>query len=185
MVTCLLFDLDGTLFDTNEANIFAYTKAFERVGLRFDEKAYRSQFGLRFTEMLNEIAPSASPELRTQIKRLKAQFYRENLSLVRPNPMLLDIVKNAANKFLTGLVTTASRTNAHNLLAHFDIPLDTFNTIIVGEDVSKSKPDPECYLKAIEALGVTPEQCRVFEDSPHGIEAAKRAGTQVVKVRIL
>ncbi len=60
---------------------------------------------------------------------------------------------------------------------------DLFDQVISAEDVAHQKPDPETYLKAAEALGMKPEECAVYEDSPAGIEAGKRAGMLVIARR--
>ena len=60
---------------------------------------------------------------------------------------------------------------------------DLFDQVISAEDVVHPKPDPETYLKAAEALGMPPEECAVYEDSPVGIEAGKRAGMRVIARR--
>jgi len=57
-----------------------------------------------------------------------------------------------------------------------------FPVIIGADDVTKSKPDPEVFLKAAKQLGVAPDQCIVFEDSPKGIEAARRAGMKAIGI---
>ena len=59
---------------------------------------------------------------------------------------------------------------------------DYFNTIISGEDIVESKPDPEIFLKAAGELGVAPENCLVLEDTPRGAEAAEAAGIPVILV---
>lgn len=184
MIRCLLFDLDGTLFDSSEANIDAYTKAFEHLGIAFDEVQYKRLFGLRFDEMMDKIAPGTTPNTRQQIQQLKSKFYKANLALVKINEGLIDLVASSVGKFQTGLVTTASRTNVENLLRHFKIPFETFGVIITGEDVVNGKPDPEAYLAAMKRLGAKPEECCIFEDSEVGITAAQRAGAKIVRVRI-
>ena len=59
---------------------------------------------------------------------------------------------------------------------------DYLDSVVCGADVQKGKPDPEIYLRAAERLGASPAECVVFEDSPHGVEAAKRGGMKCVAV---
>lgn len=186
MISCLIFDLDGTLVDSSAANVKSYSQVFSDVGLEFPAEKYRSSFGLRFPEMMDHIAPGSDAEQRAKIKTLKAKYYVENINLVRLNDSLLELIKDvkAKSSHKTALVTTASRQNVDNLLSHFSINKDLFNVIIVGEDVVNGKPEPECYIKAIEFLKVKPEECIVFEDSQVGHEAAIKAGAKVVKVNI-
>jgi len=182
MITALLFDLDGTLFDSSEANVTSYSQAFSEAGVTFDADAYKANFGLRFGEMMDLIAPSSTPKQRLQIKDLKTRFYAANIGLVKPNDPLLNFLRSAKDHYRAALVTTASKNNVTNLLDHFLGKEQLFDVIITGEDVKLGKPDPECYTLAIRALGVSADGCLVFEDTKVGVEAARRAGTQVIKV---
>lgn len=182
MIKAFLFDLDGTLFDSTTANIVAYTEAFEVEGIPFSQDRYRELFGLRFDEMMDRIAPGSSDAIRDRIKSSKAERYKANLQLVRPNEGLLEFLSSIQRQYKTALVTTASRINVMNLLHHFNVSTDFFNVIITGEDVKSGKPDPECYIVASDSLGVGAEKCCIFEDSAVGIEAAQRAGAHFIKV---
>lgn len=182
MAASFIFDLDGTLFDSTEANIKAYRQAFKDVGLTFNARAYRKFFGLRFPEMMDQLAPNTNETTRETIKKQKAIHYKTNLKHINPNHGLLMFLKHISPTHLTALVTTASKHNVENLLEFFDIEKDLFNTIVTGEHVKNGKPDPECYTIAIKSLGVKASDCCVFEDSDVGIEAARRAGTNVIRV---
>lgn len=184
MIRALIFDLDGTLFDSTEANIKSYGQAFQEAGVTFNEAAYRKSFGLRFPEMMDTIAPALSMTDRERIKQLKSVYYEQNLNLVRPNQGLLALAQASKQAFKTALVTTASRKNVENLLAYFSVPRTLFDAIVTGERVQKGKPDPECYIIAMNALGVSPTESCVFEDSPVGIEAASSAGAFMVKITL-
>lgn len=184
MIKALLFDIDGTLFDTNEANAASYKAAFKDVGLPFPEKLYRDSFGLRFPEIMKRLLPKGNDEQLSRIKTLKAKYYKTNLKLIKPNTGLIALALSTTHGYATGLVTTASKTNILNLLKHFSIDPNQFSVVITGEDVKHGKPNPECYVQAIKQLGVQPAECVVFEDSIHGIQAAEAAGTQVIKVTV-
>jgi beta-phosphoglucomutase len=67
------------------------------------------------------------------------------------------------------------------LLQHFNID-NIFNVMIFGEQVEKGKPDPECYIKCFDLLGVNNNQCLIFEDSKVGIQSAENAGAAVISV---
>jgi beta-phosphoglucomutase len=182
MLKAFIFDLDGTLFDSTEANVQAYTKAFEQTGVEFDEVKYRQLFGLRYKEMIEAISPGLSPEKAETIRQLKPSLYAEALDFVRPNTALLKLAGSVQGQFQTALVTTASKVNVANLLEHFGFDIKLFDAVITGEDVDHGKPDPECYVKAMSRLNVGPEECLIFEDSDVGLEAARRAGVEAVKV---
>ncbi len=182
MIKYLIFDLDGTLFDSSKANLRAYSLAFEEIGVPFERQKYLQNFGLRFNEMMDTISPGLSDEQKNNLKKLKSTYYKQNLDLVIPNEGLLAILKSGA--FSAALVTTASKINVTNLLSHFNVPESLFRVIVTGEDVSAGKPEPECYTLALSKLSAQPEECCVFEDSESGIQAATAAGIKVVKITI-
>ena len=184
MIKAILFDLDGTLFDSSEANIRSYSQAFREVGLGFSAAEYRQAFGLRFPEMMTKLAPDSTDEQRQEVRQLKSSYYKENLDHIKPNLGLISLLKSLRSNYKTALVTTASGPNVESLLDHFLPSEDLFNVLIVGEDVSRSKPDPSCYLLAAKKLGVSADECLVFEDSEIGLAAAKAAGMSYVKVML-
>jgi len=183
-IEAYITDFDGTLCDTKAANISAYSQAFKDADLTFDEALYVEHFGHRFDEMMDVIAPNTSEEQREVVKKQKALHYTTDLHLVSVNDSLVEILRTAkeAGKKI-GLATTARRQNVEAILSHFSL-LDLFDEMIFGEDVTKSKPDPECYTLIVERLGIAPENCIVFEDSSIGIAAAEAAGTHVLKVTL-
>lgn len=184
MYKAFIFDLDGTLFSTIEANVQAYAQAFAKADLPFDETTYRNLFGLRFQEMLEAIAPQATEQQAATVKRFKARYYAELTHLVEPNTALIGFLQTIHPGYKTALVTTARKDNATLLLDYFAIDTELFDIIVTGETVAASKPDPECYNIAIKELAVPAEQCCVFEDSDIGVEAATLAGTKVIRIRI-
>jgi len=177
-------DLDGTLCNTLEANIAAYGLAFADAGLKFDESAYRDNFGHRFDEMMQAIAPAATTEQRLFIADRKARHYKKQASLVLINEHLVDVLRHAkSNSIKVGLATTAKRRNALAVLQYFGLE-ELFDVMIFGEDVTHSKPHPECYQLAIQHLGAQPSNVLIFEDSLVGLEAARNSGAHVLKIAI-
>ena len=79
------------------------------------------------------------------------------------------------------LVTTAKRANAQTVLRHHELE-EYFDYVVTSDDVSASKPDPECYLLALQKCGIKPNEALAFEDSEPGILAAEAAGINVIRV---
>lgn len=183
MIKCLISDLDGTLVDNREANTRAYIQAFGDVGVKINPAQYHELFGLRFPEMVAQIAPGLREAEHSEIKRLKAQYYRDNVDLMRLNQPLIDFLAWQHGHLQTALATTASRINAEFILEHFNLK-QHFDHFVFGEDVKIGKPDPECYKITIKRCEVEPSQCLIFEDSAVGIKAAETAGAKVIVVSI-
>lgn len=181
MIKYLIFDLDGTLVKTEEANIKAYSLAFQEVGERLDEAAYRQHFGLRFDRMMEHIAPHIHKSQHPDIKRAKATHYRQQATHLEPNQALIDFLLMMKPTHKIGLATTASQVNADFILESCGLS-DAFDAKLFGESVTHGKPDPECYIKCMQLLKAEPGETVIFEDSEIGIQAATAAGAQVVQV---
>ena len=182
MVKLLLLDFDGTVADTRRANALAYIDALREEGYELDEETYnRRYFGMRCHEFLSNIG-FASREDRERIRRRKIELYPTHFDTVAINRPLISFVRNFrryAGKVY--IVSTGHIDNITNVMRHLGICGD-FDRIISGDDVSRPKPDPECFLSAMRMAGAEPSQTIVFEDSEIGLEAARRSGAAVVKI---
>ena len=182
MLICV--DLDGTLLDTVPANAASYRAALEELGFTVTDEYYAERCnGGHYTRFLPPLmggAPSTADVERVHDR--KKALYSDFLDAVRPNTALMEILKTmrAAGHDLA-CVTTGSRRNATEVLTHFGC-VCWFDLILTSEDVTKSKPDPEGYRKAMAHFGVTPQETMIFEDSGPGLAAALASGAAVFKV---
>jgi len=181
IISCYLFDLDGTLFDTREANSMAYRKAFASEGVDIGD-GYRDCQGFDFSQLVDRLAPHLSDSAQARVRGVKAEKYKESLDAIRPNLPLIDFACSLSADNMLGLVTSASRVNALAVLKHFGLE-SLFDATVFGEDVRCPKPSPEPYLLGLKRLGATPGHTVAFEDSEGGIRSARAAGLNVIKVR--
>ena len=176
-----LFDLDGTLFNTNEVNYLAYKEALKQYKFDFKrEYWYQNCIGRHYKDFLSDIG-IVDEEILQNIHKLKKQAYKKYLSKAQENLNLFRIIELIRTEYHIALVTTASRKNVEDILNEFD-KLKIFDKIFTQEDVSKMKPDPEGYLKAMQYFNINPEDTIIFEDSEAGLEAAKSSGAYYYKV---
>lgn len=178
----MMIDLDGTLFDTKEINYRAYKDAIEPYGYDIDYKYY-CEFcnGRHYTDFLPQITTTDEKVLLDMHER-KKEAYTKYLNYGRVNWALVDIIKNRGKDCKVALVTTASKQNTYDILNEFGLA-NIFNLILTREDITKSKPDPEGFLKAMSKYNVEPKNCIIFEDSSVGIEAAEKTGAVVFVVK--
>ena len=178
----IITDFDGTLVNTQEANIQAYATAAKYAGCSFDVAKYKKSFGLRFPEMCDELG--IPEDKRTKLKELKKKFYPMFFKRIQINKLLFNFLAESKSKGIKiCLASTASKDNLYNVLNYFKIK-DFFDYIITGEDVVNGKPDPEVYLKALEKCGCNPEDALIFEDSEVGFKAANAANVKYIGVKI-
>ncbi|MCR4728596.1 MAG: HAD family hydrolase [Lachnospiraceae bacterium] len=175
-----LFDLDGTLFNTDEVNYMAYKTALAEFSVDVERDHFLKVFrGRRYKEFIPEIMGNS--EHLEEIHEKKKAVYSSFLSKSRPNTHLFNMIDAMKNEYHIAIVTTASKKNVTEILDHFGVS-DVFEFAVTQEDMVRSKPDPEGFLTAMEHFGIGPEDTVIFEDSPVGIEAALASGATVFKV---
>lgn len=178
----IIFDLDGTLFDTSATNYNAYRQALNEVGCNIDQEFYNTKCnGRYYKDFLPEILGREKLDLMEQIHCRKKELYAHFLDKSREHPELFKWMHLLRPEYYLALVTTASQDNCYKILRYFKKEQE-FDLILTHEDVDKKKPDPEGFLKAMAHFGVVPSDTVVFEDSDFGIDAALRAGTNVLRV---
>lgn len=181
MIKAIITDFDGTLVDTFEANLRAYQKAFYEVGITLTAEKYRECFGYRFDRFMTAMGIT-DENVAAQIKELKKQYYPEYFEFLKPNTALINLIAGIkAMGGKTAIASTARKENLMNAVNFLGIT-HYFDLILAGIDVKKGKPEPEIYIKSMAALGVTPEETLIFEDSDIGIAAAIASGARYIRV---
>jgi len=180
-----VFDMDGLMFDTERVAIFAWDYAGEKMGLgkagymvyktlgvnvNASNQIWIEEFGDRYNE----------EELWKYTREFNSDFYAKNKVPVKMGLyVLLDYLK--ANDYKLAVASSTSKRGVERNLKSAGV-LEYFDAIICGDMVEKSKPEPEIYLKACEALGVEPAEALALEDSRNGLLSAYRAGMKVIMV---
>ncbi|APD08949.1 MULTISPECIES: HAD family hydrolase [Thermus] len=174
MVKALLFDLDGTLADTDPLHLPAWREVLRPYGLSVDPVFYRERISGRLNpEIVRDLLGLEGEEANRLIEAKEARF-RELAQGLEPTPGLRNLLQKAeAQGLLWGVVTNAPRENAHHVLQALSLkpPL-----LVLAEEVGRGKPDPLPYRVALARLGVAPEEALAFEDSPSGVRSAVGAG---------
>lgn len=177
----LIFDMDGTLFDTSEANYCAYKDAAARLGYVIEyDKFMRCFTGRNYKDFLPFFGICKSEELE-KIHRFKKEIYRNYLIKIRKNDILLNLIEDLKSECIMALATTASKKNTLDILKQFGMEY-VFDIMLTQEDVSELKPNPECYQSVMKIAGLTAKQTIIFEDSEVGIEAAVASGASYIRV---
>ena len=179
-----LFDLNGTMIKDMDYHINAWHTIFLKLGADYTMQQSQAQCYGKNAEILERIFPGRfSEEEKKQIGDKKEATYREEykpfLKLISGLDDFLAAAKKQSIKMAIG--SAAMKLNIDFVVDNLNIR-HYFDVIISGDDVEKSKPDSETYLKCAEALNVQPHECLVFEDVPKGVESAANAGMKAVVI---
>lgn len=171
-----LFDMDGTLLDSIASAIRAWSLWAERHGVDFEDMRHRMH-GMRAVETIRRWGPA----------HLDVEAEAEALTEAEMEDVGDIVAISGAEAFLAALprdrwalVTSAPRRLALRRIAAAALPEPPL--LVTADDVAHGKPQPDCFLKAAELLGIAPPDCLVWEDAPAGIEAAEAAGMSVVVI---
>ncbi len=195
MLHALIFDVDGTLADTESTHCAAFNDAFARFGLdwHWDEALYTQLLNVTGgKERILQYLKTAQPDLskfgvlgmEESVKRLfelKTQAYVRSVNdgAVKLRPGVLNLIKEArAQGMQMAIATTTSPVNIAALLSRAMGPDWRLNFAAIGDGASApvKKPDPQVYLQVLEALRLAPTHCLALEDSSNGLRAATAAG---------
>ncbi|RBY91747.1 HAD family phosphatase [Blastococcus sp. TBT05-19] len=180
-VRALLFDLDGTLVDTREANYEAYRAAFASAGHELTPEQFATTWGKDSRDFIPDLLPGIDVAAVDSIRAAKSTLYADLLDRTTVNTALVAFLRLVGPSHRTALVSTAKSGNGEQILAAHGLR-ELFDVVVWGDDVAVSKPDPEGYLKALAELGVDAADGLAFEDSETGRQAALAAGLSVLEV---
>lgn len=187
MIKALLLDFNGVIIDDEPVQLKAYQEVLKEEGIDLTEEGYYACMGMNDAVFLKTIYERAGKTIDTgkipELVEAKTTKWRENIDKEVPLfEGMEDFIKRMANDFTLGLVSMARRSEIDHVLDKTGLR-DSFSVIISAEDVSTTKPDPECYREGFKLVDnirtsqgkspMTRQQCVVIEDATQGIIAAK------------
>lgn len=183
----VIFDLDGVLVSTDEQHYQGWKALCDRLSIPFDRETnnrFRGVSRMACVDILEEISGrSFTPEQKLEYAAWKNERYRSLLSTLSPESVTAEVSKTLDALRARGLLLAvgSSSKNAKFILERIGLG-DYFDAVSDGTNISRSKPDPEVFLKAAEFLGVPAAGCLVVEDAVSGVEAAHNAGMAAASV---
>lgn len=183
MLAAILFDLDGTIVNTDPIHFLAWQEMLLKYGIDIDEKFYKTRISGRLNpEIVKDILPQLSPLTGAEFADDKEALFRQKAKHLQPLGGFSQLLAwTNTHKLKRALVTNAPRLNAEFMLLLLGIQ-KAFDTIVLAEDCIAGKPDPAPYEAALHRLAIAAEQAIALEDSPSGIRSAVSAGIRTIGI---
>ena len=179
----ILFDLDGTLVDSNESHVESWDRAFRKFGREFSRKELRSQIGKGSDQYLPHfLSPAEMEEFGKALDQFRSRLFAEEyLSSIKPFPRVRELFENLKQdgKRIV-LATSGKREDADHYIELLRIE-KLISGLTTADDAEKSKPAPDIFIAALEKVhGVPPSRALVVGDTKFDIAAADQAEIQTV-----
>lgn len=173
----VIFDLDGTLVDTEQLASQTVARAFDSWGVKLGPEHSRAVVGRTWTSALQTLTQDVKlpVPLDEALKQIREIYSRDLLSKLQVIPGAVEAVRDLQGAFRLAVVSGSSRADIEAVLQFLKVR-DCFELILGEEDYRVGKPDPEGFLKAASSMRVEPSKVLIFEDSKPGIAAARAGG---------
>lgn len=181
-VQALLFDCDGTLLDTLGVYQESWRGPFARRGFAITDEWFHARAGLAMDPFILAALPHLDPAGLRQVEQEGMDSFFGRLGSVERIEHVVDVAR-AFTGVLPVAVVSAGRRDAVERSLDAGRIRDLFDFVITLDDVEQPKPAPDCYLLAVERLGLPPGEVLAYEDSDAGVAAARAAGVHVIDVR--
>lgn len=181
----LIFDMDGTLADTMPTHYIAWSRTMAEHGIVFTEERFYALGGVPARHIIDMLAEEQGISVdAVELAEAKELLFLELLKDVQPISPVKAIAEWHREHMPMAVATGSQKWVAEKILGALGIR-EWFGAVVGAECVADPKPAPDVYLRAAECIGVDPRRCHAFEDTALGMEAARRAGMEVIDIHTL
>lgn len=181
MIKGILFDIDGTLVDSNDAHALAWVEALKEAKIPADLTTIRKMIGMGGDQLLPKVGIFPENERFSQLQKRRGEIFRtkylSSLQAFDGAKALLERVKDKGLKFAAA--TSASSKDLGAILKQCDLE-GYFRNYTTSDDAALSKPEPDILLTALEMIHLAPEEAILVGDTPYDIYSGKRAGLETI-----
>lgn len=183
----IIFDVDGTLTDTNQTHVNNWIYAFEANDIEVDKEKVKLSIGKGGDNLIPDILnKKPSKELENKLNDAKAKDFKKESKEKKFKlfPKALKIIELLKEKSLkTAIATSATKDDFKIICKNVGVDFEKIvDVLITGEDVEDSKPDPDIIKATLNKLKLKPDECLMIGDTPYDAEAAKKAGVKTIGV---
>lgn len=181
-IKAILFDIDGTLADSNDHHVSAWDEAFRAEGHAFDRQAIHDQIGKGADMLVPTLIPGSDEATQERLGEAHGVAFKGRyLDKVVPFPGAHELLRHASGR---GQKVVLASSASKEELDHYVDLLDARDLVDAGtssDDVENTKPAPDIFSTALEKVGgISPDEALVVGDTPYDIEAAKKCGVAAV-----
>lgn len=180
----VLFDVDGTLIDSNGAHAAAWTQALVEHGIEVNVNDVRPLIGMGGDKLLPAIANvEESSSLGVKLAKRKKELFSAALPSLRPTNGARALLEYLRDRDIELVVATSADDREMRAILEQGGVADLFVAHTTKDDAAESKPDPDIVLAALRRVGARPQSTVMVGDTPYDIEAARRAGVAAIALR--
>lgn len=181
MFRAIIFDMDGVVIDSEPSQVKAERQLFLSYGVVPTQEDWTYFVGRTTEDIMGYMVrkyriKAAVKELVNARDALYAGKLRDSVQLM---PGFRKLASQLFGAYQFAMTTSSSRKDTDVVLERFRLH-DLFEAVVTADDVTRTKPEPEPYLRTAELLGLRPEQCVVIEDAVNGLISARKAGTATI-----
>ena len=181
-VDALIFDLDGTIIDSEPFTVPAVNAALAARSLAPYDGPDEALRGVTWSSILDRLCHQHPQLNRDALAReLEGRFQEQVDRAAAPIPGVVEFITRLSGRLPMAIATSSPRSSAVTALERLGL-IGAFSVVIGAEDYSYSKPEPDCFLLAAQRLSVSTSTCLVFEDSQAGVQAANAAAMTVAVI---
>ncbi|KUI22588.1 HAD family hydrolase [Mycobacterium sp. GA-1285] len=180
--SAVLFDIDGTLVDSNYLHVHAWYRAFEEAGHPVEAWRIHRSIGMDGTTLVSTLAADADAEARSHAKDLHSRYYKELSPHLRRLPGARELLEAVHNLDIRVVLATSAPEEELSMLREVLDSDHLLYAVTSSEDVDTAKPEPDIVEVALERAGVTASHAVFVGDTVWDVEACKRAGVDSIGV---
>jgi HAD superfamily hydrolase (TIGR01509 family) len=180
--SAVLFDIDGTLVDSNYLHVHAWYRAFEEVGQAVEAWRIHRSIGMDGSTLLATLAERADDETRSRAKDLHSRYYKETATLLRPLPGARELLRRVKALGLQVVFATSAPDDELEILRKVLDSDDVVDAMTSSKDVDTAKPKPDIIEVALDRAGADAAHAVFVGDAVWDVEACERAGVPTIAV---
>ena len=177
-----LFDIDGTLVDSNYLHVHAWYRAFQQVGLGVEAWRIHRSIGMDGTTLLSTLAGDTNDDTRSRAKDLHTQYYKQTASLLKCLPGAQELLQRVDKLGLQVVLATSAPEDELKMLREVLASDALISAVTSSKDVDTAKPKPDIIEVALDRAGVDAEHAVFIGDTVWDVEACERAGVPTIAV---